>query len=113
MMLPLTGWICPKCGRCYSPTTPMCLYCSGGTVRDVEKTGERQVWRSPAMNAVLDVIERVDETATITAPALLNEITVKVGHKAEGNSMAVPVMAWIGQRIEMVRLILARQAEAA
>lgn len=22
-----TGWICPKCGRVYSPTTPMCLYC--------------------------------------------------------------------------------------
>lgn len=21
------GWICPKCGRVYSPTTPMCLYC--------------------------------------------------------------------------------------
>lgn len=26
-----TGWICPKCGRVYSPTTPMCLYCKGDT----------------------------------------------------------------------------------
>lgn len=21
------GWTCPKCGRVYSPSTPMCLYC--------------------------------------------------------------------------------------
>ena len=22
------GWTCPKCGRTYSPITPICLYCS-------------------------------------------------------------------------------------
>lgn len=22
------GWRCPICGRVYSPTTPMCFYCS-------------------------------------------------------------------------------------
>lgn len=21
------GWTCPKCGRVYSPSTPMCFYC--------------------------------------------------------------------------------------
>lgn len=25
------SWICPKCGRVYSPTTPMCLYCKNET----------------------------------------------------------------------------------
>ena len=24
----MQGWICPKCGRVYSPTTSMCSYCS-------------------------------------------------------------------------------------
>lgn len=24
------GWICPKCGRVYSPYTYMCMYCGGG-----------------------------------------------------------------------------------
>lgn len=23
------GWRCPGCGRYYSPTQPMCLYCGG------------------------------------------------------------------------------------
>lgn len=23
-----SGWRCPQCGRVYSPTTPMCFYCS-------------------------------------------------------------------------------------
>ena len=22
------GWVCPKCGRTYSPSTPMCFYCN-------------------------------------------------------------------------------------
>lgn len=23
------GWVCPKCGRVYSPSTAMCFYCGG------------------------------------------------------------------------------------
>ena len=28
------GWICPKCGRVYSPTTIMCICCGGIEVTD-------------------------------------------------------------------------------
>lgn len=26
------GWRCPQCGRVYSPSQPMCLYCGGNIV---------------------------------------------------------------------------------
>lgn len=25
------GWVCPKCGRVYSPNASMCYYCGGNT----------------------------------------------------------------------------------
>lgn len=25
------GWICPKCGRVYAPSVPMCQYCGGNS----------------------------------------------------------------------------------
>lgn len=31
------GWRCPGCGRYYSPTQPMCLYCGGN----------QKTWTSP------------------------------------------------------------------
>ena len=26
-----TGWVCPKCGNVYAPTTPMCFKCSNSS----------------------------------------------------------------------------------
>ena len=28
------GWVCPRCGRVYSPSTSMCFYC-GGNSREI------------------------------------------------------------------------------
>lgn len=27
------GWVCPKCGRVYSPSTPMCSYCGNEEIK--------------------------------------------------------------------------------
>lgn len=32
------GWECPKCGRVYSPTTPMCLHCVPSKVETITTT---------------------------------------------------------------------------
>lgn len=32
------GWICPKCGRVYSPSTSMCWYCGGNTTIVINTT---------------------------------------------------------------------------
>ena len=35
------GWICPKCGRVYSPFTQMCLYCKLNNTTTVPNLGNR------------------------------------------------------------------------
>ena len=44
-MPPRQGWVCPKCGRVYSPNMMMCIYC-GENEKEFELTknfnGEKQ-----------------------------------------------------------------------
>lgn len=35
------GWICPKCGRVFSPFTPMCLYCNNGSSTSASSSIEK------------------------------------------------------------------------
>ena len=35
------GWICPKCGRVYSPFTQMCLYCCPNNTNTISNLGDR------------------------------------------------------------------------
>lgn len=37
------GWVCPKCGRVYSPNTSMCYYCGGN---------DTQIYASPNTTGV-------------------------------------------------------------
>ena len=37
------GWVCPKCGRVYSPNTPMCYYCG---------VNDTQIYASPNTTGV-------------------------------------------------------------
>lgn len=32
------GWVCPKCGRVYSPTTSTCLFCGPGVSYTITAT---------------------------------------------------------------------------
>lgn len=34
------GWICPKCGRVYSPYTQMCLYCKPDNITTVSNLSD-------------------------------------------------------------------------
>ena len=34
------GWICPKCGRVYSPFTQMCLYCKPNNTNTISNLGD-------------------------------------------------------------------------
>lgn len=34
------GWICPKCGRVYSPFTKMCLYCGHNNTTTISNLGD-------------------------------------------------------------------------
>ena len=42
-----SGWVCPKCGRTFSPSVPMCMFCIGkpnittmASEKDDEEKGE-------------------------------------------------------------------------
>ena len=52
------GWICPKCGRVYSPSTNQCFHCGGGFSPNIIYCGPNNGTRD-----ALDTIYTVNGTA--------------------------------------------------
>lgn len=52
------GWVCPKCGRVYSPSTSMCSYCGGGNTSQPATTetilNDKDWWESYLKQTITD-----------------------------------------------------------
>ena len=67
------GWRCPVCGRVYSPTTPMCFYCSNqeGTVQTTGTSINDSEWweeylkRSSTAKTTKDINDLIKSTADV------------------------------------------------
>lgn len=65
------GWICPKCGRVYSPSTNQCLYCGGGYQPNIIYCGPNSGTKDPldtiyTAKDVLDIIDTVNTAKNYT-----------------------------------------------
>lgn len=67
------GWICPKCGRVYSPNTSMCWYCGGNTTTVINTTTPPNTTGSIPYK-LPDII-----TSTETIPVYLDKIINVLG----------------------------------
>ena len=59
------GWICPKCGRVYSPSTSMCSYCGGGSTSQSTTTeiilNDKDWWESYLKQTITGGTETYDK----------------------------------------------------
>lgn len=68
------GWRCPVCGRVYSPTTPMCFYCSNqeGTVQTTGTSINDDEWWREYLKKSQTGQPVNDNPSTTTATAISN-----------------------------------------
>jgi len=58
------GWICPKCGRVYSPSTSMCFYCADNKSPTITKIGtgipnDKDWWESYLKQTTADSSQNI------------------------------------------------------
>ena len=56
------GWICPKCGRVYSPSTSQCFHCGGGTSPNIVYCGPN--------NGTRDILDTIIISNTVNSPQI-------------------------------------------
>lgn len=68
------GWRCPMCGRVYSPTTPMCFYCSNkeGTIQTTGTSINDNEWWKEYLNRSQTGKPVNDNPSTTTASVTSN-----------------------------------------
>ena len=54
------GWICPKCGRVYSPSTSQCLFCGGTYSPNIVYCGPN--------NGTRDILDTMTISNTVNSP---------------------------------------------
>lgn len=54
------GWICPKCGRVYSPSTSQCFHCGGGLSPNIVYCGPN--------NGTRDILDTITISNTVNSP---------------------------------------------
>ena len=70
------GWICPKCGRVYSPSTSQCFHCGGGLSPNVVYCGTNSAFPTK------DVMDSVSICSNPTVSVSTNEIINKAAEEA-------------------------------
>lgn len=80
------GWVCPKCGSVYSPTTPMCQYCyrSGNAYDYAPKTNvpEREItWATNTLSGIADLANSAITGSDITSNTITIDTSCSIENK--------------------------------
>ena len=70
------GWICPKCGRVYSPSTSQCFYCGGGSSPNFVYC------RTNPARSTKDIMDNISIHSNPTVSVSTNEIVNKMAEEA-------------------------------
>lgn len=75
------GWICPKCGRVYSPSTSQCFHCGGGFSPNIVYCGPNNGTRD-----ILDTIT-ISNTTNSSNNATIADMAKNAVHEELQNSI--------------------------